>query len=496
VFVGWTGLVEMAPPAGAAIQVRDAGAFGQFWRAPSESRDFAPPLAGNRFRDHARIDPPALDEAVSARLAEAGADARAGCLAGLLPEAPTTLVERWLALSARPRLPRGFGQPPPGKELRFDLARGATLNRTLNSSEVPSGARVVLFGAMRKQLIEPVILRNKTLRIEFEEGDEPLQLEPTARSGDERPSALFRGEGGHLDLVGARIRVPSSATRNYPLRILEVVDGSFSVQNCVLQGQIRDGAEDVPVIEWTRSGAAKPERDYGLIVDSFIGARHRVIGGDLSGRLLEVHNSVLAGLGNGFDVALGTSGEGHVLLRSCTLSGVESIVRVRTPGGDGSARLNFFVKNTVFAPPVESLPGGPAVMTHPQGADQDGRIVWWEEGTAYAQQVQRYRVLDGSKAAGAQDFDAVWVRPWGPDHVLHALTGPKAVLLASNLPSPDRLEAASFRLSEACGAYRWGEGGTPVGAHVEEVGPTKPDAKPQAQSPRATRPAGKSQPGF
>ena len=77
-------------------------------------------------------------------------------------------------------------------------------------------------------MIEPVVLKNKSLRLEFQSREKPLSIEPIRAVSDERPAAIFDVEGGRIDLVGAQIRIPASATRKYPLRVLRVTDGDFS----------------------------------------------------------------------------------------------------------------------------------------------------------------------------------------------------------------------------------------------------------------------------
>ncbi|MFO1096016.1 MAG: hypothetical protein U0992_22325 [Planctomycetaceae bacterium] len=89
--------------------------------------------------------------------------------------------------------------------------------------------RAVVLTGRKRALIEPVVLKGKSLRIEFDGGGDSLQVEPATRAGN-RPSALFRVEGGRLDLVNARLRIPGSESASHPLRLLQVVDGSFCGQ--------------------------------------------------------------------------------------------------------------------------------------------------------------------------------------------------------------------------------------------------------------------------
>ena len=492
-WIGWPTRVRMSPLAGVAVGdvIEDAG-WRQFWRAPADSRSFIDPPAVALDVDHSRLTPTAAAWLAAALPGDAPPVTFAPAA---LPEAPHSLIERLLARSERPRLPATFGVPPGGREVRIDLEKdGLKLNRILNGPECPNGARVILTGSGR-DLIEPVVVRDKSLRIEFESSDPLFVVEPVARTTDERPEALIRVERGHIDLIGGQLRIPSSSTRSYPRRVLQVVDGSFSVRNCSLQAALRDGAQDFPAVEWTRSADGPAgERQFALIENSFIAGRFQGVGGNLADRSLEIQNCVFFTLGRGlqFDVGDGDS-HGFLLVSRSTLSVSRALFQLSAPQ---DARLHVFTHNCVFGPAVDADPKGPAVLVHGSATDPAQGIVWWDERSAYERQFTRFRIAETNQDAPAQDFKADWERAWGPDHIVEPLTGQTSVVLADPLPTPDKTTALNFEMKASSGAAQAGAGGAPIGANPSTIGPQgqAPPATSNTPAPTPNRP--RNQPDF
>ena len=135
---------------------------------------------------------------------------------------------------------------------------------------------------------------------------------------------------------------------------------------------------------------------------------------------------------------------------------------------------------------------GPAVVAHAPLAERDGRIVWWEERTAYDRRITRYRETEGAPETGLQDFTTVWLRGWGTDHVVDALTGPTAVVLSAALPAPERSLPENYALAATCGAAQARIGGGALGADADRVGPnglkTPAAGGAQPQQPQPTKP--------
>jgi hypothetical protein len=177
------------------------------------------------------------------------------------------------------------------------------------------------------------------------------------------------------------------------------------------------------------------------------------------------------------------------------LSAGSSFIKVRGPESEHASRLHCYVQDSVFGPPIAASGAPPVVLTSSAALDSaGGRIVWWEESSAYSDKIGRYLAVEGADAAAAQDL-AGWKEVWGPDHVLRAISGQTAVLLAEAPPEPDKVEARHFALAPTCEAYRWGQGGTPVGAQVQDVGPAAASPTEETPAPPGSiRP--RNQPGF
>jgi hypothetical protein len=486
----------MTSPDGAVTAtVTDATQWRQFWRVPLESDAVLGPGADEMSDDPAQI----TVDSVLNQLAAAGAQQRFGPDAARLPELPQSMLQRVLAVAGRPRVPAGLGAAS-GKRVEVDLAsQGLKLNSFLNSDACPDGATVVLSGSGVRP-IEAVTLRNKSLRLEFQATEGRLIVEPNSRIGGERPPALFQVEGGRIDLVGAHVRIPASATRKYPLRVLHVVGGDFSIQNCLVQGQIGAGAQDVPSVEWIPAPGGGGQPRYGLIANSMLSGDSAVVGAELESGLLEFRNCILASAADGLDVQLtGAAGrDGHLVVSDCTLSCPGTFLRADTGGSPGGPRLHVYVDHTVFGPSSATGQGGPSIVTHAAGAESSGRLVWWEDRTAYDRRIHRYRRIAGETDDAAQDFSADWIRAWGPEHVAEALTDPTAVLLATSLPAPERATPENFVLAPNCRAAQYRPGGGPIGARVEAVGPgavSAPSAMTPQQTPKPNTPR-PNQPDF
>lgn len=492
-WLGWPTRVRMSPLAGTAVgDVVDDAGWRQFWRAPADSRSFIEPPAVPLSADHSRLTADAAAAWFAAALPDDSTIVT--FTPASLPSPPASLIERLLARSERPRLPATFGVRPGGREVRIDLERdGLKLDRILNGPECPDGARVILTGSGR-ELIEPVVVRDKSLRIEFESSDELFVVEPVARTTEERPEALIRVERGHIDLIGAQLRIPSSSTRSYPRRVLQVVDGSFSIRNCSLQAALRDGAQDNPAVEWTRSADGPAgERQFALIEDSFIAGRFQAVGGDLADRSLEIDNCVLFTLGRGLQFTTVGGSEGFLLVSRSTLSVSHALFQLSAPQ---DARLHVFTENCVLGPAVDADPNGPAVLVHGSATDPAQNIVWWDESSAYERQFTRFRIAEGDQDAAAQDFKADWERAWGPDHIVDPLTGQTSVILAAPLPAPDKTTALSFEMKPSSGAAQAGAGGAPIGANLSTIGPQGQTPAASSNTPATTPNRPRTQPDF
>jgi serine/threonine-protein kinase len=494
---GWPQLVRMTDPAGTELATAtNESEWRQFWRDGVDSRAFAGAIQGLSEIDLSRADAALVESSLQAALATAGEpEGQVGFDLRDFPPLPESMLDRARAVAGRPRMPPGFGEKRPGSTKEFDLSKGQglMLGAFVESSECRDGTCIILKGSGLSQ-IKPFRIVNKSIRLEFDSAAGKLTVEPVQSTAGPRAEALIQVAGGRLELVGGHLRIPASDSRTYPLRILQVVDGSFAVQNCILQGQIGPGAQDVACVDWRQTAVAESTQ-YGLVSNSLLVGNTMALSADLSERLLELRNSIVASVRDGISLRA-TPRDGHVLVSECTLSVPRAFFRAET-GEPRTARLRVFIDNTVFGPSTVAGKEGPCILTHAAGAEADGRIDWWEERTAYDRRITRFREIPGEPAEGSQDFSNVWVKGWGADHVLDALIGPTAVVLAGALPAPEKSRPEDYALAATCGAARARIGGTAVGVQVARIGPqglraaapgTAPATQPTRTAPKSTDP--------
>lgn len=496
--LGWSRFVQYQPPGrNEPLVYQDPDGWRQFWNAAADdSRCFVSGNPAPELVPGDRVTPQMAASRIESFLVEADADRTAfGLDAQALPTLPENLIDRIRAETARPRLKSPYVVN--GREVEFNLAESLKLNDFLNSSDCPDGAVVKLTGSGSQ--IRPIELKNKSVRLVFPAGDAAVSIHPVRTTAGERPPALIRVENGSIDLVNAQLGIPSLERAAYPLRILQVVDGSFTLEGCILKGQIRDGAQDVPVIEWIRGNDASLQT--ACIRNSLVAGKFQAVSADLSNGVLECDNSLFVSLGDAFDLfQQGTAAPGYASLTNCTLAAGRSAFLVNSTAhpDSGSVPINCFVERCVFATPPDATSGGPIVLTCPSTASTDGSLVWWGTDNGFDPQVRRYHAPLEAPGGDRQEIQDDWVRFWGGDHIWRPLSGPKEVLLAHGLPEPDRADPADFALAESCAARTWGPGGEPIGAWVDEIGPGKQDGQETSESPAppGTRRATRTDPGF
>lgn len=478
-WIGWPHLTAFQNSAGGDPVVVDTAAqWLQFWRSPLSSSAIQPdPM--DLPQDHSAFDVAAIAASIPNGIIDVSR----------LPELPHGLIARLAAASARPRVPDPIDAAFAGPVVTRELARfGLKLNDLLNGPDCPDGARVVLTGRKRA-VIEPVVLKGKSLQIEFDGGGEPLVIEPAQRGGD-RPAALFRVEAGRLDLVNARLRIPSSESSSHPLRLLQVIGGSFALRRCVLHGQFGAGAREVPTVEWLPSD--QDPAQFGLIQDSLVAGRSLVVGAELHGQLLELRNSIAV---SGADalrlVAANPDRVATLHLSRTTLSAAGACVRIEPPAEPTpSGRLQVFVGESVYFPPVVDSTA-PILLLQQSYGDRTPQIDWWEQDNAVSDRITRFRVADPART-DPQGFAAAWLRGWGLHHVENVLSGPLSVIPTARQVDLPKAQPADFRLSDKSAAATARSDGGPLGADVDSVGPrelradsgTKPTPAPTTPRPR------------
>lgn len=467
-FAGWGNLTQ--PPSGQPVT--DAVSWRLFWRHQAPSDVFVAAAPGPIAAWNAPYSTLSADRLAADLRAEAGGDAALGCRLGKLPRSQEGLAEHIAAFASRPVLPTLVTQPAAGPELRFDLKKGATLNRFLNS-ECPDNARVVAFGGGIK-FLEPVVLKKKSLTIVFEQAEgAPLVLQPQSKPGSEKaaPEAMFiLSEGARLELVGARFEVMFSKGKQYPKRLAQTDGGALVLTRCFVDGPESLDAPPLGLLQATGAGPTQL-----LTRGTFLRGKGPLL--ELAGARthLRLENSVLLSSGDAISLA-GASNDTTLDMDSTTVAAAGASVRI-APDQTGNARL--FVSESLFVPPS----AGMASLVADEAKAAGSRIVWWGLANAYSSKLADFVVTDGHPA-GKQEFDRDWVKVWGAGHDLRAASGEEAVVLEAPLGKLPDIKASDFTLKSGCLAAVWDGKGEPVGADVAAVGPPAGKGTAPAVAPK------------
>jgi hypothetical protein len=402
------------------------------------------------------------------------------------------IAERARAFAQRPQLPAQFAGEPEAagtREIDLDKEHWKDLARFINLNDWKSGTRFVVHSS-RKHDCGPIHVNGKSLCIEFA-SDAPLfSFEP-----QNEKDAFIKVTGGTIEIVNANFRIGPS-TKPSPHWFLDVQDGSFSIRNCTLQGQIFENATYSGLIHFSAGRSATSASDtlaphWGHVRNSFLFTTHTVLGGDMAADNLMLEDSILVSSARVFDLRLGSSSPA-IDIHSCTLSaGTDHFHFKADPSAARAPRPRIFVEDTVFAPPVRpdgdstSQPALIGGVTESQIAD---RLDWWEYACAYSRFVTLPgQVAGNSGAAGALD---AWSRLAGPAHILRSTDAAGAVILKRDLPQLKETVPSDFRLQALAKAATWSDLGTPIGANqVINAPPSVKRPVPAAKTPAAERKA-------
>ncbi len=464
---GWNAMVRLEPQPGAsAVVLEGDSGWQKFWRqTPEGTRLLAtsPPL------------PPRPADADAASLSQFGRsrDSDPGCRMAALPAAPRELVHRVETLAGRPRLPKDFvAFRQEGEPVVFDLTKPGQLNAFLNDrSRCPDGSLVQLRGAGYRA-IPALQIENRILHLEFVQA-EGAPLAVRLQPGVEADS-LITIRGGQVSISNGNFLLPESDRSAFPRTVLEAAGGSLAVLNCTLTGPAAESARLGPLVRWSAGEGAAGM----LIRDSVLLGGQTALAVDLSGRILEIENSILASVGDAVAVSLSDAAHpGHLFLASATLGGGQSIFS-SGPFPSGEQPVLTVITNDSVA--LSTSARSPAAMLRlKQAADAD-RVVWWEDGVGYASpQLARLAVESGAGDARS------WSDLWGPGHVLRVCSSETAVVFESPVDSLAHAEPASFRLNPRSLAANWSSTGGFLGATGPSLGaPTDVKAAPAAEKGR------------
>jgi len=503
-FLGWPQLLEMRPDD--LFSVSEPTQWYRLWRESDPAQEFHvstwPPVAAAgifeaplSFWERSTISVPAI------QTVEGGVP---GCPLEKIHIPNLEALPLGLAWRYRPRLPPPL---PQDSVIRVDLTKAVDLGRRLEEQDLPDGATVVASG-FGSRSSRPIVVKNKSLRIVFEQTDgAPLVI--TARTAD---TARARDEGinepfitvinGRLELVNATFRIPYSDRQASPPWLVHAVDSNFAIRNCRLLAPTIGNTGNQGLIRWSMkpgTGSKKSgEREYqhiGLIEDTFLVGSGCVLSADMTNAALLVRNSVAVGPNDLFVFGEGKAKEGvsgTVVLDRSTLSAGTTFFSVKgASSGSGQQPLRFLNREVVFTPLAGEgkNSGGATLLRAPKGAVEQKQVDWWELACGYAAELGSFVRPDvGPASAARQSFEADWRDLWGQPHFLRALTGVGGVLLSNPVADLRRPQATQFELHQDSKAARWGEGGTRIGADVaaldENPAPPAPKA-PEKKAPAA-----------
>lgn len=472
--VGWPRWASLEfASGGTPVQVETDEAWTAFWRQPTAARTLVDPVSDLRTLAALGIaaDPSEIRAGLVPVDAALGDDQKSGVNLATTPVPPQTILRHIRAFASAPRLSTTLETPDPGRSIPYDLKKGAQFNKFLNSAECPDGSTVVAFGSGLRT-IDPIVIKQKRIQIIFEQSAgeaTPLTIQPgfLTEAGAARPAAWFAVEDGQLTLTNGSFRMPTSTTRVYPERFLQLSGGLAALVGCRVEAS--DGTKPV-IVALPSAGHAPPQL---LIEHSLITGVKHLVRVEAEDSLVELRQSVLAAPGG---VAL-TLGKGatrsSVKLQSSTLYSGKSIFLVEPPGSDP---VQILSQRTVYH--------GAAVMS----LETDGAsVAWWGAENAYSQSLKTYLIPRGATPS-AQDFAVDWVAGWGPGHEINAISGPSATVLPTPPAAITEITGPSFTLNTDCQAAKL-ELGAPTGT----IGPGLASAA--TSKPTPTTPAKPNGPG-
>jgi hypothetical protein len=469
-FLGWRSLVDWQ-----TAPVTTLDDWAQTWDQPAEevalSAQFWPGDLGD-------VGNASLDQFDAARLPgidlQATDGGRLGCAANELSAPAPAVLARAAALRARPAR---FEDIPEGPAVEVDVTR-EDLGRLINKNDWESGTTFVITGTGAQQT-SAIAVTGKDLRLRFTATpDAPLSLSPKAVLGE---APMISISGGAIEIENGVFKINATKAPSIPRWFLQVSDGSFSLENCYVQGPMSTSPHFSGLIDWTSSASASAGNyaAFGQIENSYLASVDSGVHAELAGRALLIQNSLIVSLTDLFAIQAGIGpAPGALDIRKSTLSAARSFFKIeRAAGGSASpALVRCFVDESVCVPPLAGgTDDGPVLMALLPAEGSPPVVDWWEKRNGYAVEITRYLESATASASGSpQSFAGAWIRQWGADRVNQSLAARGDVMLDGPLPEPSQLEPKHFRLHAVSKTSSWAEGGGAIGADVDLLQSRKP----------------------
>lgn len=509
VVCGWQKLILEEP--GATKIVRDGAAWKDIWRNqatfdPSQFQSVSWPKT-----------PPSDFGLLSANelglpndLGLKGSDGQTpGCTVNdFATPAPLTLA-RAEALTDRAPYPI-TGIEPFAENRRVEIdANARDVGKVLGQEDWPSGTLVIVSGHGSVEMT-PVEVKNKSLRIEFRNnGEGQFVLSPQKSTTMKDDEAMFIVENGSLELVDGQFYFPNGSSSPLPGHFLSVHDGNFALRHCQITGQMLEGTTKFQgLIRWKRIEVeprdlqAPSERNSGVITDSALLTTGKLFDADLRNRTLLLRNSLLASVGDLFDLSVqGFNAKigGTLDARWCTFgAGGKFLFQVRgTKEAEKTVRpLNLFLQHCVLLSLTElsSATTPPVLLSARDFVLTNQQIVWWDHGNGYSAPWTQFIRAADTPVSGPQSFDNPWRKQWGESQVMNSLTAQGDVSLAKVLPHRNKVAPRDFVLAGNCRAATWGPNQTPLGVDVDRwksmsSPPISTKIEPPKNTPKKSEPS-------
>ncbi len=377
----------------------------------------------------------------------------------------------------------------PGPTVELDLGR-EDIGRRISTGDWVSGTRFLIKGKSPRA-ISPIVVRNKSLIIEFDSSvEDVVRLEAPPRDPG---NALIDVIGGSLVLRNVRCRFLSRTRDPLPVSIVRVRDGSLHCDRCQFVGAPLPNSAHKSLIRWeTGPGDARSldasslHRHVCLIEGCFLSGTAVGLDATLDASLVRMVNTVIATVEPCLRFEHGatpaTDFQPSTLdVRSCTLtSGTALVSLTGEPVATDGPGLFCLLRESVFAPPLAfgERTAVPTVLEATPPWRESGRLFWWERANGYSTLYPAYVRAPGERPE-PQNFRNHWQAFWGVSRVQRPLTSADGVLLATEYSELAKLNAQSFLLHQGARANQWSADGSWIGANLSPAAKATANERPQ-----------------
>ena len=494
VFAGWPNLVRSDPDG--AILAAGSSNWDRVWNEPSQLLSVDPiARLGRAVDDFAAATPQTLGTAGLG-------PTEVGCDVASLHHPQPGLLERAEAFAVRLVNPlEAGGLSEPAETVTITLDATTDLAREINESTGTS-TRYVVTGE-GEHACSPIRIDGRSIEIVVEPtAGASLVLKPRDvvqwDGADPVEGAFIAVTDGSVSLEGLAVEMPRNRRNAGYGSFLYVSNGSFSLRRCSVYAPMVKAPPYEALVCWEGEGDPGVAM-AGEISDCFLFSDSKLITAEVSGRQLQMRNSVLGCVDD--LLSLDLSGDGAVVaIDHCTLTTAETFVALRggLPVDRTPQPSRFLVRNSVFIPATfaehaaATLVSGTATLLDPQ------RTQWWSQASAYSPKIATPIVTEGSSAAPQAEIEAALSQHWGASHVGRILAASDVLFEKPRLDGPANVTVSDFRLEPNSRAVTWTTTGSAVGADVEALATAFPtdSGKPEPKNGKSPKPARKQKLGF